>query len=353
MTTPMPLDDEDAFICLGELCALDRPAAVLALFESQGWTPRSEVDGSDMALQVIVRYDAVETFKAVLSAGGADPMTGLSTRFWGGQRPVHHCAYSEISFSEQTQAPRCLAYILELMPLAAFEADENGRTALDWAAMAASPRAFDMLIDSLASACAHGLAAHEACQKAAESAAFFAIAVLIDPCEAVRRAGRLAELGMDWRSARGPGGESLLGRALSPANRAIHESDQMARALLDAGMSPDAQCIKKEAKGFSSRTGSSLISATSLFFGSGNERRVAFPLTFRWMLERLSDDQFFAASCNILPVDKASVSSLGQTEYGMESAVLLCSRHEALAERRALSATVPAPAQIPARRNTI
>lgn len=350
MTTPLPIDDEDAFSCLTELCKLDFPGPVLALFESQGWTARSEVDGSDMALQVILRYDAVETFKAVL---GADPLDRLSTRFWGGQRPVHHCAYSAISFSEETQAPKCLAHILELMPLAAMEADEDERTALDWAAMAASPRSYDMLIDSLVSASAQGLVAHEACQKTAGSAAFFAVSVLSDSSEAVRRACRLAELGVDWLSVLGPGGQSLLGRALSPANRTIREGDEMARALLEAGIRPDSPYVADEPRRFSSKKTSAPIPATSLMFGPDNKYRLSFSLTFRWMLERLPDDQFFALSSNILPMDKTSYSSFGGTAHDMENAALLLARHAALAERRALDATVPDPAQRSAQRKAI
>lgn len=365
MTTPEfysdpTLDDEtliheSALICLKELCELDHPASILSLLESQGWTASSEVDGSDMVLQLIVRCDAVETFKAILAAG-SDPLTGLSTRFWGGQVAVHHCAFSEISFGEESQSPRCLAYILELMPLAALVADENGRTALDWAAMASAPRAYDMLIDSLVSASANGLASHGACQKAAESAAFFAIAVLDDAPEAVRRAGRLAELGIDWLSIRRHGAQSLLGRALNPSSRSSRKSDLVARALLDAGIAPDSPHVA-EMPSCDPRHGSDSKarqqSVVALMFGPDNRPRLSFPLTFGWMLERLPDDQFFAASDSLLPMDKKSFAEFEHAPHGMENAVLLFSRHAALAERLALAEATPAPANGSALRRAI
>lgn len=246
-----PLSDSDQIKRRMErLCERDDAPGVLRFLARQDARTWHELTHSAYPIDYAIESDAPRVFEALidLSLTPEDDGGGLSQRLWGGQIPIHRCAYLSDGESLERSALKCLGVILRRDPAMALARDEEGRGALDWAAMNRRPDAFNTLVESLADSVMKGIVSAEDAKAVAEQASFCLVVYPHQPEKRLEQLESLQTLGLDWRQARTTEGQSLLGRCLKPISyNSWDGADAMAALLIQAGADLSAPCIKESA----------------------------------------------------------------------------------------------------------
>lgn len=243
-----PLTESEAIARrMSELCAQDDAPGALRFLKRQKARSWEELAHSKKPIEYAIAHDAERVFEALLDLSEAEPggREGLRLRLWGGLGPVHQCAYVERdNHPSERGAPKCLKAALRREPLLAFWRDEDGRSALDWAAMSEDATAFAILLNSLRRAQASGARFPEPLAPLLSKAAILAVSYAYDPPFRLAQIEAMRSLGFDWREAATDQGQSALARCLNPLDSPhARNADAMAALLIQAGANLSAPNI--------------------------------------------------------------------------------------------------------------
>lgn len=345
------LDSEKLEKYLKRACKSDDADLMREILDALKCGPGSEITHSKTPMEYALEADAVKTFSmlAKWKAKSVDYYPHLKTRLWGGQNPVHHCAFmpGDYGFGGHG-APKCLAFVLSVDPLAFSTADEEGRTALDWASMNPKGNTFAPLFKAAKLALATESLTRKKFDALMEKAAFFAVGGGTDPetCMAVLK--KIDGAGMDWKSLRSKHGQSLLGVCVrNCASERGHQASmqKMALMLMEAGASMHDPYVEEPNKYDKGAVASVPVSCLDFACSIEGMGWLKMPKIFSKMMESMDDASFVKKVGAVIEdwgpavIDKFASSGEGPIAQTM-------SRYRSLVEAREIASVTGGPTKL-------